>query len=62
MRDMKGRVVWVEIKLDREESKKEENGEGYPRTHSGFSYYEEKGPKAQKDEKENPSLRKGRKV
>ena len=52
----------MEIKLDRKNSEKEENGEGNPRTHLGSFYYEEKSPKAQKYQEENPSLGNERKV
>jgi hypothetical protein len=46
MRDVRGGVLWMEIKLDRKNSEKEINGEGYPRTHQGSFYYEKKGPEA----------------
>jgi hypothetical protein len=63
MRDVRGGVLWMEIKLDRKNSKKEKNGEDHPRTHSGSFYYEEKSPKTQKrQEKENPSLSREGKV
>jgi hypothetical protein len=48
VREVRGGVLWMEIKLDRKNSEKEENGEGNPRTHLGSFYYEEKSPKAQK--------------
>jgi hypothetical protein len=52
----------MEIKLDRKNPEEEENGEGDPRTHQGFSHQEKKNPKTQEDEQENPPLRKERNV
>ena len=52
----------MKIKLDRKDSENEENGEGRPRTHPGPFYDEQEGPKTQEYEKENPSLRKERKI
>jgi hypothetical protein len=52
----------MEIKLDRKNSEQKKNGEGDPGTRSAFLYYKKKNPGTQKDEEENPSLRKKRGV
>jgi hypothetical protein len=52
----------MEIKLDGKDPKKEENGEDHPGTHSGSFHGEQEGPQTEQYEKENPSLRKERKV
>jgi hypothetical protein len=46
MRDVQGRMSGMEIKLHGKNSKKEKNGEGRPRTHSGPSGQEKKNPKS----------------
>jgi hypothetical protein len=34
MRDVRRRALGMEVKLDRKDSEKEEDGEGHPRSHS----------------------------
>jgi hypothetical protein len=60
---MRSGVLWMEIKLDGKNPKKEKNKEGHPRAHSGFFYCEEKNPNPQKDqEKKNPSSNRKREI
>jgi hypothetical protein len=62
MRDVRGRVLGMEVKLDRKNSENEEDGEGHPRSHSWFISEEENRPKTRKSEEENPPFREKRKV
>jgi hypothetical protein len=62
MRDVRGGVLGMEVKLDRKNSENEEEGKGHPRSHSRPFGKEKNRPETRKSEEENPPLRKKRKV